>query len=103
MLDVPKGKRARQADRIFKDLVHGVSCDMLILDNLEILFDSSLQLDPLRLLQLVSRNQTVVASWSGMLNESLLTYAEPDHPEYKLYRDVDVLVVPVAKETTASH
>ena len=39
----------------------------VILDNLEILFDNALQQDPLRLLQSISRNRAVVASWNGML------------------------------------
>ena len=37
----------------------------VVLDNLEILFDEGLQQDPLRLLQSISRNRSVVASWNG--------------------------------------
>jgi len=58
---------------------------------------------PLRMLKLHSRNKTLVASWNGKFHDGVLSYAEPDHPEYKSYRDVDVVVVPVAKETITSH
>ena len=37
----------------------------MLLDHLEILFDPALEQDPLRLLQGVSRDRTVVAAWPG--------------------------------------
>lgn len=65
----------------------------LILDNIEILFDRDLKQDPLRLLQGVSRNRTVVASWSGKYIAGRLLYAETGHPEYRSYDLIDALIV----------
>jgi len=65
----------------------------VVLDNLEILFDKDLQQDPLRLLQGISRNQAVVASWSGIMSSGRLLYAEIGHPEYRSYDSVDALIV----------
>lgn len=65
----------------------------VILDNLEILFDKDLQQDPLRLLQSISRNRTLVASWNGSISSGRLLYAEPGHPEYRSYDTVDALIV----------
>lgn len=65
----------------------------IVLDNLEILFDKDLQQDPLRLLQSISRNRTLVASWNGSINSGRLLYAEPGHPEYRSYDTVDALIV----------
>jgi DNA polymerase III delta prime subunit len=65
----------------------------VILDNLEILFDKDLKQDPLRLLQGLSRNRTVVASWNGLFNGNKLLYAETGHPEYHSYESVDALIV----------
>ncbi len=65
----------------------------VILDNLEILFDKDLQQDPLRLLQGLSRNRTVVASWNGTLTAGRLFYAQTGHPEYRSYDSVDALIV----------
>ncbi|MBU0482850.1 MAG: BREX-3 system P-loop-containing protein BrxF, partial [Proteobacteria bacterium] len=48
--------------------------------------------DPLRLLQGLSRNKTVVASWNGAIIDGFLTYAEPAHPEYRRYPVHDFLV-----------
>lgn len=66
---------------------------LLVLDNLEILFDKALQQDPLRLLQSISRNRAVVASWNGTMNSGRLLYAESGHPEYRSYDSVDALIV----------
>ncbi len=67
----------------------------MVLDNLEILFDKDLQQDPLRLLQHLSRNRVVVASWNGTYAGDRLSYAETGHPEFRRYLGVDALIVTV--------
>ena len=103
LLEIPRSKRSRHVDRIFGELLAECACDVVVLDDLEVLFDPGLQLDPLRLLKVHSRNKTLVASWNGAYQDGVLSYAELDHPEYKSYRDIDVSVVWVAMKTTASH
>ena len=103
MLELPRSRRPHQVDRIFNSLVDENPGDLLVVDNLEVLFDPSLRVDPLRLLKAVSRKQTVVAAWNGTFHDGVLRYAEPDHPENRSCRDVDVLVVAISKETTSSH
>ncbi|ADJ27035.1 BREX-3 system P-loop-containing protein BrxF [Nitrosococcus watsonii] len=65
----------------------------VVLDNLEILFDKELKQDPLRLLQSISRNRPIVASWNGIIKEGKLIYAEIGHPEYRRYDMADTLIV----------
>lgn len=65
----------------------------VVLDNLEILFDKDLKQDTLRLLQSISRNRVVVASWNGTSIGGRLLYAETGHPEYRSYDSVDALIV----------
>jgi len=65
----------------------------VVLDNLEILFDNGLKQDPLRLLQGISRNRIVVASWKGTFTDERLLYAVTGHPEYRSYDSVDALIV----------
>jgi len=69
----------------------------VVMDNLELLFDKDLRQDPLRLLQGISRNLTVVASWNGTFTGRKLLYAEPGHPEYRSYDSVDALIVCMEK------
>lgn len=59
--------------------------ETVLLDNTELLFDSGLQQDPLRVLQNLARHRTVVASWLGRAKDRTLTYAEPGHPEFQSY------------------
>lgn len=58
---------------------------MVLLDNIEIVFDPVFQHDPLRLLQGLSRHRVVVAAWSGAVAEGQLAYAAPGHPEHRSY------------------
>ena len=63
--------------------------DLLLLDNIELLFDRSLQLDPLDLLKRHAHAKRVVAVWPGELQGDArtgrLTYADMGHPEHQDY------------------
>jgi hypothetical protein len=93
MLDLTERQRALQLPRLLAEIVGASVADVVLLDNVEVLFDVSLMQDPLRLLQGLSRNMTVVAALSGSIYDQHLVYATPDHPEYKRYPLRDFLVV----------
>ena len=93
MLDLTERQRALQLPRLLAEIVGASATDVVLLDNVEVLFDVSLKQDPLRLLQGLSRNKTVVAAWSGTIDGEHMVYATPDHPEYKRYPLRDFLVV----------
>ena len=95
MLDLTERARALRLPDLLNEVV-GRDEPLVLLDNIEILFDAVLRQDPLRLLQGVSRNRTIVAAWNGTLENGYLTYASPEHPEHRRYsRDSrgDVVVV----------
>ena len=94
MLDMTERQRALQVAKLLEEIAGQVGHDVVLLDNIEILFDVSLKQDPLRLLQGISRNRTVVATWNGALENGLVTYATPGHPEHQRYAVHDFLVVP---------
>ena len=93
MLDLTERQRALQLPRLLAAIVGASAADVVLLDNVEILFDVSLKQDPLQLLQGLSRNKTVVVAWSGSVDGEYMVYATPDHPEYKRYPLRDFLVV----------
>ncbi|MFH1139262.1 MAG: BREX-3 system P-loop-containing protein BrxF [Pseudomonadota bacterium] len=93
MLDLTERQRTLQAPRLLADIVGAAATDVVLLDNIEVLFDVALKQDPLRLLQGLSRNKTVVAAWSGAIDGEHIVYATPNHPEYKRYPLRDFLVV----------
>lgn len=95
MLELTRTQRSRQVERLLKDVIAAAPGDIVLLDNLEILFDTELEVEPLRLLQVSSRNRTIVVSWSGTYLDGTLTYAEPGHPEFIQFKQVDAVVIAV--------
>ena len=93
MLDLAERRRAPQLPRLLAEIVYAFEAAVILLDNFELLFDVSLKQDPLRLLQGLSRNTTIVAAWSGSTDDEHLVYATPDHPEYKRYPLRGLLIV----------
>jgi hypothetical protein len=93
MLDLTERQRALQLPRLLAEIVGASAAEVILLDNIEILFDIKLKQDPLRLLQGLSRNKTVVAAWNGSIEGDHLVYAAPGHAEYRRYPSRDFLVV----------
>ncbi|MEW6423832.1 MAG: BREX-3 system P-loop-containing protein BrxF [Bacillota bacterium] len=92
LLDLTERQRALRLSRLLSDIVNAPQNDVILLDNTEILFDAALKQDPLRLLQGLSRNKTIVAAWNGCLENGYLTFAKPNHHEYRRYPVRDFLV-----------
>lgn len=99
MLELTRTQRSRQVERLLKEVIAAVPGDVVLLDNLEILFDTGLEVEPLRLLQISSRNRTLAATWNGTYAGGTLTYAEPGHPEFVQFKQVDAVVIPVGNST----
>jgi len=93
MLELTERQRVLKLQPFFRQIIRDTGADTVLLDNLELLFDTQLQQDPLILLQQLSRNRTLVAAWNGNVEGKYLTYAEPDHPEYRRYKTGDFLLV----------
>ena len=101
LLELTAKQRALRLPEILGQVVEKAK-PPVVLDNLEILFDKGLKQDPLRLLQGISRNRPVVASWNGTVTDGMLFYAEPDHPEYRRYDSVDALIVDTNQTSMAA-
>jgi hypothetical protein len=86
LIDFPRQDRSRSASSVFTELIEEQQAQELLIDHLEILFDRSLSIDPLKLLQNNAKNITLVVVWPGEKNASSLTYAIPSHPEYRFYK-----------------
>ncbi|MEH6720199.1 MAG: BREX-3 system P-loop-containing protein BrxF [Aurantimonas endophytica] len=92
LLTVPGTRRHFQALDLLKDLAASFgSHGLLLIDNIEILFDRRLQLSPLDLLKRYAHARRVVAVWPGEISEDRLSYATTGHPEHQDY-GIDGLV-----------
>jgi len=87
---LPQRQRHLQTTTIMRELTdQHAPGDLLLLDNIELLFDRSLLLDPLDLLKRHAHSKRVVAVWPGQLHgdsrKGRLTYADMGHPEHQDY------------------
>jgi len=57
----------------------------LFIKNIEVLFDTSLKLDPLDLLKRNAKNRKLIAIWPGQIFEQRLIYGDFGHVERKSY------------------
>lgn len=96
LLDYSRQERILRVIPTLEELVSEKKAEVVLLDNIEILFEPSIRQDPLRCLEYLSRKQIIVATWHGTYANDALTYAESNHPEHKLYSDVDALVISLA-------
>jgi hypothetical protein len=84
LLTVPSTRRHLHAADMLKDLADRfVSQGILLLDNIELLFDRALYLSPLDLLRRHAHARRVIAVWPGELREDRLSYATTEHPEHR--------------------
>ena len=97
LLELSKGQRPIRVPPLLEHIVTEPAGEIVLLDNTEILFDTTLRQDPLRLLKALSRSRTVVAAWNGSMEDNHVHYAVPGHPEHRRC-PVDGVLVAVAEE-----
>ena len=93
LLELTVKQRALRIQELLGEIVEEHQSDVVILDNTEVLFSKELQQDPLRLLERISRNRTVVVAWAGEYDGANLTYADSAYPEFRRYHKPDAVIV----------
>ena len=93
MLDLTERQRILHIFRLLDEITDSVANEIILLDNLEILFDVTLRQNPLQLLKNLSRNHTVITAWNGSVENGYLTDAAPRHPEHRRYQMQDFLMI----------
>lgn len=93
LLDLGERQRILQLPSLLEELLAAFPTHLTLLDNTEVLFNPVLKQDPLRLLQRLSRDRTIMATWLGEVDGRHLTYARPEHPEFRRYSSDDLSIV----------
>ncbi|MBN1247679.1 MAG: BREX-3 system P-loop-containing protein BrxF [Anaerolineae bacterium] len=93
LLPLTLKQRPLRVHRLLAEILDAQPAPVVCLDNIELLFDPSLHQDPLVCLQGLSRNKTLVVAWGGQFEGTVLSYAEPGHPEYHRYDHPDAAIV----------
>lgn len=103
MLPLTDRQRALQLPELLEAILDETHNTRVLVDNIEILFSPELKQDPLRLLEHVARNRSVLAAWPGEIDGNRITYAAPDHPEYRRYEIKDFLVIDGRQTSHEAH
>lgn len=96
-------QRALKAEAFAIEVIDEHLQSGLCLDDTELLFDSTLRLNPLVLLQDISRNRLIVASWNGPIASGELRFAYAGHPDFFSQAVSGYPVVSVAQEKLQLH
>ena len=92
----PNNKRGFSAGELLREIADKERTeDPLLLDNLELLFEPSLQINPLDLVRRLAHSKRVVAVWPGELRGDRLVYADMSHPEHRDYSREGLVVIEI--------
>ncbi|MDN3395741.1 MULTISPECIES: BREX-3 system P-loop-containing protein BrxF [unclassified Pseudoalteromonas] len=77
--------REQYLHSLVSDLVKE-AVDICYFSRINLLFEESLQADPLKLLQHAAKKKPIIVIWPGSLDSMSLSYAKPGLPDYKSYK-----------------
>lgn len=83
LLPLTSSERKLKTCEIISELIDAQDASRIAIDNTEVIFDPSLMVNPLGLLQSLSRTCLLIWSWNGEIENGYVTYAYPGHPEYQ--------------------
>jgi hypothetical protein len=98
LLSQTRRQRALKAEEVALEIIDEHLQSGLCVDNTELLFDSTLRLNPLTFLQDLSRNRLIVATWNGALAAGELRFASAGHPDFFSQSVTGFPVVTVAED-----
>lgn len=88
--NVPPQQRPSRAPHLLADILHTHHPGPLLFDNIDLLFEPALQLDPLHLLLSLSRSTPLIIPWPGSYQNGVLAYAVPEHAHYRTWATPDL-------------
>lgn len=95
LLHVPNASRSIRVHRCLTGILNRFDDEVLWLHRMQLLFYPELKFNPVQFFQNASRNKTLVLSWEGAYKNSKLIYAEPGHPEHRVFSEIDAQVITV--------
>ena len=90
LLSLPVTARAGHVNGLIDMALQAYVPGPVLVTDTNVLFEPSLQLDPLLLFQRASRLLPLVITWAGAFEHERLSYAVPEHAHYRLWRTADL-------------
>ena len=81
---------ANDISGILLDVIRRAGEQKVVLSGIDLLFEPSLQLDPLALIVHLSRVKPIVALWPGSYTNGVLSYAVPEHFHFRTWSNVGI-------------
>ncbi|WP_139368265.1 BREX-3 system P-loop-containing protein BrxF [Evansella clarkii] len=91
LISIPKHKYPM----FMEDILRNAFADeekIYILQHIDILFDPQLKINPVRLLENLSKSYRLLVDWPGRYIDGQLIYAEYGHPEYFVSSDFEGVI-----------
>jgi hypothetical protein len=85
--------RSLAASRWLKARLRDSAPGTVLCTEIDLLFDPTFHLDPLKLFCHVGRVTRLVVTWPGSYQADVLSYAVPDHSHYRIWRRPEVPIV----------
>ena len=92
LLSEPPKSRSRAARRWMESRLSEMAPGPVLCTEIDLLFEPTLNLDPLRLLRHASRVTRLVVTWPGGYWDNVLSYAAPEHDHYRTWRKPGVFI-----------
>lgn len=83
--EIPVVERCYYVQDYIDEIVKNNDSDIIIFDDIEILFSKHLKIDPLSALKNISKYKKFIAAWPGYIKGGYLVYAEEGHEDYIRY------------------
>lgn len=94
LMEIPQNRRSRSVATLIGEIVSNSSQEPIpACSNFELLFLPELQIDFIRLFEELSKRKTIIFIWPGKYEDGVLSYAEPWHPEYAEYGNIDAIII----------
>ncbi len=89
--EIPQ-RRSRAARQWMKIHLREMAPGPVLCTEIDLLFEPTLNLDPLRLMRDVGRVTRLVVTWPGSCVDDVLAYAVPDHSHYRTWRKPEAFI-----------
>jgi len=92
LMSIPVDERGRSLQTWLVDTLTVTQDSPVLFKNIDLLFEPSLNIDPLVLLRQIARIKPLIVMWLGEFVNGNLSYAIPEHKHYRSWRVTDALL-----------
>lgn len=86
LIHVGLGKRGSAAQALLENMLRETESTTVLCFGIDLLFEPSLQIDPLMVFRRASRIKRIIVFWPGSYQEAVLAYAETRHQHHRTWR-----------------